>query len=55
VSEIPPAELERLRGIERAARALVDVWSSGQRGATPLLQAMADLRAALRPLEPRSV
>jgi hypothetical protein len=55
VSEISPEELERLRRIERAATALVEVWSSGRRGATPLLQAMADLRAALRPLEPRSV
>jgi hypothetical protein len=47
-------ELERLRRIETAAAALVEVWSSGKRGATPLLEAMAELRAALKPLEPRS-
>jgi hypothetical protein len=47
-------ELERLRRIETAAAALVEVWSSGKRGATPLLEAMAELRAALKPLEPPS-
>ena len=50
---VSPEELERLRRIEVAASRLVDVWSSGKRGATPLLQAMADLRVALTPVEPR--
>jgi hypothetical protein len=52
--ELSRDELERLRRIEAAAAALVEVWSSGKRGATPLLEAMAGLRAALKPLESSS-
>ena len=49
--ELSRDEFERLRRIEGAATTLVEVWSSGKRGATPLLEAMAELRAALKPLE----
>jgi hypothetical protein len=40
-------ELARLRRIEDAARKLLDTWPSG-RSASPLLAAMAELRAALK-------
>ncbi len=39
-------ELARLRRIEEAARDLIDTWPR-TRSATPLLSAMAALRAAL--------
>ena len=46
-TSVPQAELERLRRIEEAARAVMAGWP-GKRSATPFLHAMAQLRAALQ-------
>ena len=46
-TQIAYAELERLRRIEEAARAVMAEWP-GKRSATPFLHAMAQLRAALQ-------
>jgi len=45
-------ELERLRRIEAAASQVMAIWSSGKRQATPMLRAMAELRAALTTVAP---
>jgi len=44
---IPTQELARLRRIEEAARSLLAQWPGG-RSATPMLTAIAALRAALK-------
>ncbi len=41
-------ELARLRRIEEAAREVLNVAQGRRRSATPLLEAMATLRAALK-------
>ena len=49
--EISTHELERLRQIETAARTVMEEWR-GRRSSTPLLSAMAELRAALKEEHP---
>jgi hypothetical protein len=44
---IAPEELARLRRIEAAASEVLDRWDGSRRSATPLLAAIANLRAAL--------
>jgi len=46
IAHVPAAELARLRRIEAAARKVLGQWPP-TRSATPLLSAMAELRAAL--------
>jgi hypothetical protein len=50
-SPISSAELERLRRIEAAARRVLEEMAGGRK-ATPILSALAELRAALKDVSP---
>lgn len=45
---IAAAELERLRRIEAAATQVIRRWEGKKTSATPMLQAIAELRASLK-------